>query len=100
MEENEADVGASSSSSPQICSQLTERLERQQAAHAEELEALKVQQKLLLLLPLASFTLYIKGPVCKMIFRTLPVTAACEKQEPDCSFLYAESAKTMETHSG
>lgn len=51
VEENEADVGASASSpsSSQICSQLTDRLERQQVAHAEELEALKVREKLLLL---------------------------------------------------
>lgn len=56
VEENGADVDASASASPQICSQLTDRLERQQVAHAEELEALKVREKLLLLSFLTFFT--------------------------------------------
>lgn len=43
-------------SSAQICSQLTNRLERQQAAHAEELDALKVREKLILLTSFLLFT--------------------------------------------
>ncbi len=35
-------------SSAQICSQLTNRLERQQAAHREELDSLKVRMALFL----------------------------------------------------
>lgn len=68
-------------SSAQICSQLTNRLERQQAAHREELDSLKVR---ILLFLLASFLLVFK--FLEVMIRA-ENSSSCSYSAPLLSFL-------------
>lgn len=77
-------------SSAQICSQLTNRLERQQAAHREELDSLKVR---ILLFLLASFLLVFK--FLEVMIRA-ENSSSCSYSAPLLSFLtFAERSEGL-----